>query len=133
MLNDELVCFTSCDHLRKHTQYFPSTVVLGVEDSHLFTDSRTMVDILLIGATGFCGRHAARYVLEHPERSKFTVGLAARSRTKLLSIGLPIDDSVQIFELDILDALAVENAVKKAKVVLNCIGPFWHYGSPVVQ
>lgn len=92
-----------------------------------------MVDILLIGATAFCGRHAARYILEHPERSKFTVGLAARSRTKLFSIGLPIDDSVQIFELDILDALAVENAVKKAKVVLNCIGPYWHYGSPVVH
>jgi short subunit dehydrogenase-like uncharacterized protein len=98
-----------------------------------FTDSRTMVDILLIGATGFCGRHAARYILEHPERSKFTVGLAVRSRTKLFSIGLPIDDSVQIFEGDILDALAVENTVKQAKVVLNCTGPFWHYGSPVVQ
>ncbi len=92
-----------------------------------------MIDILLIGATGFCGRHAARYLLEHPERSKFTVGLAARSRSKLLSIGLPINDSVQIFELDILDARAVENAVKQAKVVLNCIGPYWHYGSPVVQ
>ncbi|KAI0274090.1 NAD-P-binding protein [Russula aff. rugulosa BPL654] len=92
-----------------------------------------MVDILLIGATGFCGRHAARYILEHPQRSKFTVGLAARSRDKLFSIDLPIDDSVQIFELDILDALAVENAVKQAKVVLNCIGPYWHYGSPVVH
>lgn len=103
------------------------------EGSRLFTNSRTMVDILLIGATGFCGRHAVRYILEHPQRSKFTVGLAARSRDKLFSIDLPIDDSVQIFELDILDALAVENAVKQAKVVLNCIGPYWHYGSPVVQ
>jgi short subunit dehydrogenase-like uncharacterized protein len=92
-----------------------------------------MIDILLIGATGFCGRHAARYLLEHPERSKFTVGLAARSRSKLLSNGLPINDSVQIFELDILDGRAVENAVKQAKVVLNCIGPYWHYGSLVVQ
>ncbi|KAI9465354.1 NAD-P-binding protein [Lactarius psammicola] len=91
-----------------------------------------MVDILVIGATGFCGRHAARYVLEHPERSKYTVGLAARSRSKIASIGLPIDDSVQIFELDILDEEAVEDAVKQAKVVLNCIGPFWHYGTPVV-
>lgn len=92
-----------------------------------------MVDILLIGATGFCGRHAARYVLEHPERSKFTIGLAARSRSKLISIGLPIEDSVQIFELDILDESSVESAVKQAKVVLNCVGPFWHYGSPVVR
>ncbi|KAF8483876.1 NAD-P-binding protein [Russula ochroleuca] len=91
-----------------------------------------MVDILLIGATGFCGRHAARYILEHPQRSKFTVGLAARSRSKLLSIGLPVDDTVQIFELDILDERAVESAVKQAKVVLNCVGPFWHYGTPVV-
>ena len=92
-----------------------------------------MIDILLIGATGFCGRHAARYILEHPDRSKFTVGLAARSRSKLLSIGLPLDDSVEIFELDILDERAVESAVKQAKVVLNCVGPFWHYGSPVVR
>ncbi|KAI9441735.1 NAD-P-binding protein [Lactarius indigo] len=66
------------------------------------------VDILVIGATGFCGRHAARYVLEHPERSKYSVGLAARSRSKLASI-------------------------KQAKVVLNCIGPFWHYGTPIVH
>ncbi|KAH9050867.1 NAD-P-binding protein [Lactarius deliciosus] len=92
-----------------------------------------MVDILVIGATGFCGRHAARYVLEHPERSKYTVGLAARSRSKIASIGLPIDDSVQIFELDILDKQAVEAVVKQAKVVLNCIGPFWYYGTPVVH
>lgn len=93
----------------------------------------TMVDILVIGATGFCGRHAARYVLEHSERSKYTVGLAARSRSKIASIGLPIDESVQIFELDILDTDAVESAVKQAKVVLNCIGPFWHYGTSVVH
>lgn len=91
-----------------------------------------MVDILIIGATGFCGRHAARYILEHPERPKYTVGLAARSRSKLTFVGLPVDDSVQIFELDVLDERAVEAAVKQARVVLNCIGPFWHYGSPVV-
>jgi FlaA1/EpsC-like NDP-sugar epimerase len=102
---------------------------------HLSTSTThcTMVDILVIGATGFCGRHAARYVLEHSERSKYTVGLAARSRSKIASIGLPIDESVQIFELDILDKDAVETVVKQAKVVLNCIGPFWHYGTPVVQ
>jgi short subunit dehydrogenase-like uncharacterized protein len=92
-----------------------------------------MVDILVIGATGFCGRHAARYVLEHPERSKYSVGLAARSRVKLTSIGLPINDSVRIFELDISDERAVESVVKQARVVLNCIGPFWHYGTPVVR
>ena len=92
-----------------------------------------MVDILVIGATGFCGRHAARYLLEHPERPKYSVGLAVRSRTKLSVIGLPIDDSVQIFQFDIFDEQAVELAVKQAKVVLNCTGPFWHYGTPVVR
>jgi short subunit dehydrogenase-like uncharacterized protein len=91
-----------------------------------------MVDILIFGATGFCGRHAARYILEHSERSTYTVGLAVRSRSKLDSAGLPIDDSVRIFELDIFDARAIEAAVRQAKVVLNCVGPYWHYGSPVV-
>jgi short subunit dehydrogenase-like uncharacterized protein len=94
-----------------------------------------MVDILVIGATGFCGRHAARYILEHPERSKskYSIGLAARSRVKLTSIGLPIDDSVRIFVLNISDEQAIESLVKQAKVVLNCIGPFWRYGTPVVR
>jgi short subunit dehydrogenase-like uncharacterized protein len=55
-----------------------------------------------------------------------------RTRSKLASAGLPIDDSVQIFELDIFDARAIEGAVRQAKVVLNCVGPYWHYGSPVV-
>jgi short subunit dehydrogenase-like uncharacterized protein len=94
-----------------------------------------MVDILVIGATGFCGRHAARYILEHPERSKskYSIGLVARSRVKLTSIGLPIDDSVRIFEFDISDEQALESVVKQARVVLNCIGPFWHHGTPVVR
>ena len=92
-----------------------------------------MVDILVIGATGFCGRHAARYILEHPERQRYTVGLAVRSRTKLSVIGLPIDNSVQIFQFNIFDEQAVELAVKQAKVVLNCTGPFWLYGTPVVR
>ena len=91
-----------------------------------------MVDILIFGATGFCGRHVARYILEHSERPKYTVGLAVRSRSKLASIALAIDESVQIFELDISDQRAIERAVRQAKVVLNCVGPFWHYGSPVV-
>ena len=92
-----------------------------------------MVDILIFGATGFCGRHAARYILEHSDRPKYSVGLAARSRSKLASIGLPIDESVQLFDVDILDEQAVERVVKQAKVVLNCVGPFWHYGTPVVR
>ncbi|KAI0289377.1 Saccharopine dehydrogenase-domain-containing protein [Russula brevipes] len=92
-----------------------------------------MVDILIIGATGFCGRHAARYVLEHPDRSKYTVGLATRSRSKFASVGLPVDDTVQIFEVDVFDERTIESAVKQAKVVLNCAGPYWHYGTPVVR
>ena len=92
-----------------------------------------VVDILIFGATGFCGRHAARYILEHSDRPKYTVGIAARSRSKLDSIGLPIDDSVQLFDVDILDEQAVESAVRQAKVVLNCVGPYWHYGTPVVR
>ena len=91
-----------------------------------------MIDILVIGATGFCGRHAARYILEHSQRSKYTVGLAARSPSRITTIGLPIDDSVELFELDIYDKQAVESVVKQAKVVLNCVGPFWYYGTPVV-
>lgn len=83
---------------------------------------------------GYTGRLITTYLHEHPERSSFTLGIAARSKAKLndLKKSLKLDDSVETFYVDVTKPDSVEEVVKQAKVVINTIGPFWYWGEPVV-
>ncbi|OSC96785.1 hypothetical protein PYCCODRAFT_1378483 [Trametes coccinea BRFM310] len=94
-----------------------------------------MVDILVVGATGFTGRLITRYLYNHPQRSSFTLGVGVRSKAKgeELKRSLGLDDRVQLIQLDVSSYETVEPAVKDAKVVINAVGPFWRYGANVVR
>lgn len=97
-----------------------------------------MSDILVLGATGFAGKLIARYLANHPQRPSpsFTIALGGRSRKKLnevaKSLGLSMD-SDSIVVVDLSDYTSVENAVVRAKVVINAIGPYWKFGGRVVR
>ncbi|KIJ67410.1 hypothetical protein HYDPIDRAFT_108169 [Hydnomerulius pinastri MD-312] len=95
-----------------------------------------MVDVLLLGATGYTGRLIARYLATHPQRGSFTFGLAARSDSKLKALvhencDLLID--VPLFVVDVTSSDAVDKAVQQTRVVINTVGPYWRWGTPVVQ
>ncbi|KZT05453.1 uncharacterized protein LAESUDRAFT_727099 [Laetiporus sulphureus 93-53] len=92
-------------------------------------------DVLVLGATGFTGRLITRYLVNHPDRSSFTVGIAARSKYKLeeLKCTLGLDDSVKTYHVDVMQRSQVEEAVKGAKVVISAVGPYWKLGSEVVR
>ncbi|KAI0686268.1 Saccharopine dehydrogenase-domain-containing protein [Cytidiella melzeri] len=94
-----------------------------------------MVDILVIGATGFTGQLIVKYFSQHPERSEFTLGVAARSKSKLgelkQKLGLP--DSVQQFCVDVTKQHEVDEVVQIARVVINAVGPYWTCGTPVLK
>ncbi|CAL1711639.1 unnamed protein product [Somion occarium] len=94
-----------------------------------------MTDLLVLGATGFTGRLITEHLYSHPERSSFTLGLAGRSRTKLTQLkqSLGLDDSVKLFEVDVTNNDQLEQVVKSAKVVINTIGPFSKWGTPVIR
>ncbi|EGO00593.1 hypothetical protein SERLA73DRAFT_178436 [Serpula lacrymans var. lacrymans S7.3] len=94
-----------------------------------------MVDIIVLGATGYTGRLITRYLYAHPERSSFSFGIAARSRSKLndLVSDLSLDSTVQLFILDIANPEQIDAAVQKTKVVINAVGPYWRWGTPVVR
>ncbi|PSS06495.1 hypothetical protein PHLCEN_2v3697 [Hermanssonia centrifuga] len=94
-----------------------------------------MVDILVLGATGYTGRLIARYLNAHPERSSFTFGIAGRSKSKLASLKqeLNLGDSVQVFHVDVTKQSDVDEVVKATKVVINTVGPYWRWGTPVVK
>ena len=102
--------------------------------------SPTMRDILVLGATGFTGGLIARYLANHPQRisssTSFTLALGGRSRDKLkkvaTSLGLSTNpDSIVAVDLSVY--ASVENAVVRAKVVVNAIGPYWKLGEHVVR
>jgi len=94
-----------------------------------------MPDIILLGATGFTGRLIARYLVTHPQRGRFTWAIAARSRSKLKALDeeLALSPDVELVELDVTNETDVERVVKTARVVINTVGPFHRYGTPVIR
>ncbi|KAK7691924.1 hypothetical protein QCA50_005329 [Cerrena zonata] len=94
-----------------------------------------MADILVLGATGFTGRLITQYLYSHPDRSSFSLALGARSQHKLAQLKqeLGLDDSVKTFQVDVLDEHQVEEVVKQVQVVINTVGPFYKWGTYVVQ
>ncbi|KAG6329381.1 hypothetical protein ID866_9707 [Astraeus odoratus] len=95
-----------------------------------------MLDILLLGATGYTGRLITRYLAVHPQRGTFTFGLAARSEEKLKALIDELGDAalhVPTFVVDIAKAEEIERVVQEARVVVSTVGPYWRWGTPVVR
>jgi short subunit dehydrogenase-like uncharacterized protein len=95
-----------------------------------------MVDILILGATGHTGKYIVKYLYNHPQRVSpgFTIAAGARSKSKLdaLAQSLGSGADLELWNVDVTNELEVEDAVKKSKVVINTVGPFWRWGKPVV-
>lgn len=69
----------------------------------------------------------------HPTRSTFSLQLGGRSASKLAALVKEFNvQDVKVVTVDVTDADQVAEAVKGANVVLNCAGPFYHYGTLVV-
>ncbi|KAG6832098.1 hypothetical protein H0H87_002926 [Tephrocybe sp. NHM501043] len=94
-------------------------------------------DIVVFGATGFTGRLISRYLAAHPQFTQglFTFAIAARSQSKLHALvqELRLPSSVSTVQVDVTDYTSVEAAVQKARVIINTVGPFWRWGTPVVK
>lgn len=76
-----------------------------------------------------------RYLYAHPDRGqKFTFAIGARSQAKLneLIAKLSLDSSIETIVVDVTKPEQVEKTVKKAKVVINTVGPYVRWGTPVV-
>jgi len=92
-------------------------------------------DILVLGATGFTGQLVTRYLNEHPDRTSFTFALAARSKSKLNALveNLQLNAQIPMMVVDVTKEDQVEDAVKTARVIINTVGPYWTWGTPVVR
>ena len=94
-------------------------------------------DLVLLGATGYTGKLAAEYVQEHVE-TRLKWAIAGRNAKKLADLAQElkalnpdrIQPSIEVVELNkaSLDAIA-----QKTQVLVTTIGPYWKYGTPVVE
>ncbi|VVD03816.1 unnamed protein product [Leptidea sinapis] len=99
------------------------------------------LDLVIFGATGFTGKHAAIEMAR--QRSKFpdlTWGIAGRSQAKLADVLKEVAkktdedvSSVKIILADVNDEKSLRVMCSQARVVVNCCGPYRHYGEPVVK
>jgi short subunit dehydrogenase-like uncharacterized protein len=80
-------------------------------------------DVVILGATGFTGRQAVRWMKEH---ATVRWAVAGRDRTKLEALG------VESIVVDLDDAASVDRMVEATKVVASTVGPFLVHGMPVV-
>ncbi|TCD69589.1 hypothetical protein EIP91_007011 [Steccherinum ochraceum] len=100
-----------------------------------YVEGETMIDILVLGATGYMGRLITDVLQHHRERPSFSFGIAARSQRKLeqLREELKLDKSTQSFEFDVHNAQQVESVVSQAAIIINTVGPYWNWGTVVVN
>ena len=92
--------------------------------------------VTLLGATGFTGGLAARYLAEHaPPGLRWAI--AGRNKTKLDAVrreleGLPCPPSA-ILEVDATNSGALLEVARASRVIMTTVGPYAQHGMPVVR
>ena len=94
-------------------------------------------DLIVLGATGYTGKYVAEYVTSHlPTTIRWAV--AGRSKTKLSSLvdelkTLNPDRMAPGIEVSSLSPNDLENLVRKTFILINTVGPYHLYSSPVIE
>ncbi|XP_015512651.1 saccharopine dehydrogenase-like oxidoreductase [Neodiprion lecontei] len=94
------------------------------------------LDIVIFGATGFTGKytvlHAAKLAAEKP----FSWGIAGRRKEALEAVlkeFAPDQENIPIIIADVNDEESLKKMAERAKVIVNCCGPYRFYGEPVIK
>ncbi|KAJ5800340.1 uncharacterized protein N7518_002408 [Penicillium psychrosexuale] len=99
--------------------------------------SNRQYDLVLLGVTGYTGRFCAEHIVQHlPTDLKWAI--AGRSAEKLESIaqelkGLNrdrVDADVLVIQLN---STELNELALKTRLVINCVGPYHLYSTPVVE
>ncbi|XP_052768955.1 saccharopine dehydrogenase-like oxidoreductase [Mya arenaria] len=97
-------------------------------------------DFVVLGATGFTGQFVVDEVARVADQEKLKFAVAGRSMEKLQKVltessqrtGKELEET-PIIIADVKNVSSLEEMCKKAKVVLNCVGPYRFYGEDVVK
>jgi len=88
-------------------------------------------DLVLLGCTGFTGGLTAEYLSANaPPALKWA--LAGRNRDKLECLRERLGADVPLVEADTGDPYALRDLAESTRVVVTTVGPYMHFGEPVV-
>ena len=95
-------------------------------------------DVVVFGATGFTGGLTAEYLARHAsQRTRWA--LAGRSTAKLEAVRdrlaklEPACADLELLQADVTDEASVRAVAEAARVVITTVGPYIHYGEPLVS
>ena len=94
-------------------------------------------DIVLFGATGFTGGLTAEYLAANAS-AETRWALAGRNMSKLedvrrrLAAQHPKAAELELLQADVTDADGITAVAEATKVVITTVGPYIHYGEPLV-
>jgi short subunit dehydrogenase-like uncharacterized protein len=89
-------------------------------------------DIVLLGASGFVGRFAARHLARSaPEGAR--IAIAGRSTARLHDVRRELGVDWPILEVDTADDAAVARLAASTSVVATTVGPYLRYGTGVAS
>lgn len=98
------------------------------------------LDFVIFGATGFTGQYTVQELIRISEQKPCTWGVAGRNKEKLNTMLKTVGNrvgkdlsSVEVIVADVDDAQSLESMASRAKVVINCCGPYRHWGEQVVK
>ncbi|GAB0099967.1 saccharopine dehydrogenase-like oxidoreductase [Sergentomyia squamirostris] len=100
--------------------------------------SADRLDVVIFGATGFTGRCAVERGFDFLTKLKW--GIAGRNQGKLDSLKTEIGSKlskdlseIPVILADVADEASLKKMAEQAKVVVNCCGPYRHFGEAVVK
>ena len=100
------------------------------------------LDIVILGATGFAGKLAVRHLAKTYGVGKSVKwAIAGRSKEKLEKVitdlakelNMPVLHDVEIIIADTSAPSTLPDLVRDTRAVVSTAGPFWQYGSAVVE
>lgn len=92
-------------------------------------------DVIVYGASGFTGKLVVEYLAKtYPSGAGVSWAMAGRSTDKLAAVrdamGAPADTA--LIEADAGDAASLKAMAARGKCILTTVGPYTHYGEPLV-
>ena len=113
-----------------------------VTASDMIPRAKRTYDIVVMGATGFVGKLTARYMATtYGVNKDVKWAIAGRSKDKLEETKRWLAKELGMTEVMEIDCIVADtsvpsslpNLVRDTRVLLTTVGPFWQYGSSVVE
>ena len=94
-------------------------------------------DLVLLGATGYTGKYTVEHISTHlPTDLKWAVaGRSAAKLTALVDETRPLnpDRLLPSIEVTTLSSEDLDSLARKTRLLINTVGPYCLYSSPVLQ